>query len=187
MKPSATAFLRPEPTGQDSQPSIRPGPHDLLAVPLVDRVLAHAQGYGAQREHRIVMVVAQWVDEATQRNPGPADACLEGIAHVLTQAERLGLDAIPALGELLRQTGGERLPAATFRMLLLDICDRVGRLPAKALLSLCRGVARGVSVRGEGQLLPLPLRDAALHVFSQLDLPSTRRTAMAEALLLAPR
>lgn len=183
MTSSATSAVRHDVRADHAADTTRPLPRDSLA----DRVLSCVQGADPQRSDRVATATAQWLDEAARRNPGRTDACLEGIASVLVRAERLGLDAIPALSELLRQAGGERLSSATFRMLLLDIADRAGRLPAKPLLSLCRGLALGVSLRGEGRLLPPLLRDAALHVFQQLELPATRRTAMAEALLLNPR
>jgi hypothetical protein len=69
--------------------------------------------------------------------------------------------------------------------LLLDIADRIGRVPSATWLSICRGLALGASVPGQGAL-PLPLSQAARRLLSNLDLSPSRRLAMAEALMLGP-
>ncbi len=155
---------------------------------LAERLMLIGPDHDPDRAQRVQAAVKQWLGEASAGEPRALpDACLGGIASVLAHAELLGMDAIPTLRELLRRAGGEHLPAGTFKMILLDITDRVGRLPAKVLLSLCRGLALGVSMDDEGRTLPPVLRRAAVHVLDRVDLPGTRRTAMVEALLLEPR
>lgn len=78
------------------------------------------------------------------------------------------------------------MPPGLFCAALLDLADRVGRVPPATWLALCRGLALGASIPGQGSL-PLPLRHAATRLLDELPLPAPRRQAMAQALRLDGR
>ncbi len=115
----------------------------------------------------------------------PADAGdgLSRLGELIATSRTPSPDLLATACELTRQAGGHRLAPGVFSAALLDLADRIGRVPSTTWLSLCRGMALGASVPGQ-QGLPLPLRQAAARVVGGLLLPEGRRVAMAQALMI---
>jgi hypothetical protein len=99
---------------------------------------------------------------------------LRGVAHEVT----------PTMRELALRAGGDRMSPALFRTILLDLTDALSRVTPATWLGLCRGLALGVSLHGQGQSLPLPLHHAATALLKELPLRPGQRHAVAQALLL---
>lgn len=118
-------------------------------------------------------------------SPTPAHEALGRLGELISSSHSPRSELIPTARLLAEQAGGPRMTPGHFCALLLDISDRIGRVPSATWLSICRGLALGASVPGQGAL-PLPLSRAARRLLTSLDLSPSRRLAMAEALMLGP-
>lgn len=108
---------------------------------------------------------------------------LSRLGELIATSRTPSPDLLATACALTRQAGGHRLPPGVLSAALLDLADRIGRVPPATWLGLCRGIALGASVPGQ-EGLPLPLRQAATRVIDGLALPEGRRLAMAHALML---
>lgn len=113
-----------------------------------------------------------------------ADDALKALGDYLVGLHGPQADAIGTMREFIHRAGGDHLPAPLFRAILLDIADCAARVPPSTWLGLCRGLALGASLRGQGLALPLPLHHAARSLLQQLPIRPSRRVAMAQALML---
>ena len=118
-------------------------------------------------------------------SPTPAHEALGRLGELISSSHSPSSELIPTARLLAEQAGGPRIAPGHFCALLLDITDRIGRVPSATWLSICRGLALGASVPGQGAL-PLPLSQAARRLLTSIDLSPSRRLAMAEALMLGP-
>jgi hypothetical protein len=116
--------------------------------------------------------------------PTRSDA-LDRLGRLIAGSDNPDPAQVQTASELMRLLGGHRVDTGIFCAALLDLSDRIGRVPSATWLGLCRGIAVGAAMPGEGTL-PLPLRQAANRVITKLDLPMGRRLAMAQALMLDP-
>lgn len=119
--------------------------------------------------------------------PSPPDEelGLGRLGELIATAQQPSPELMETARRLTLMAGGARIAPGTFCAALLDLADRVGRVPPATWLSLCRGLALGASLPGQGSL-PLPLRHAAQRLLATLNLPAARRLAMAEALMIGP-
>ncbi len=116
-------------------------------------------------------------------DPARRDEGLARLGQLIAQSRRADPGLLAEASRLTRQAGGHRLPPGVFCAALLDLVDRIGRVPPATWLSLCRGIALGASLPGQ-QGLPLPLRQAAQRLIAGLDLPEGRRLALSQALMI---
>ena len=115
----------------------------------------------------------------------PAHEALALLGALISSSHNPRAELMPTARLLAEQAGGARIAPGHFCALLLDVSDRIGRVPAATWLSICRGLAQGASIPDQGAL-PLPLSQAARRLLAGLDLSPARRLAMAEALMLGP-
>ncbi len=115
----------------------------------------------------------------------PADAGdgLSRLGQLIATSRSPDPSLLATACDLTRQAGGYRIPPGVFCAALLDLADRIGRVPPATWLGLFRGIALGASLPGDAGL-PLPLRQAATRLVQGLDLPAGRRLAMAQALMI---
>ena len=121
-------------------------------------------------------------------SPEPPLTQLDALAQLgalIASSHTPRADLMPHARRLTEQAGGHRLAPGHFCAVLLDVSDRIGRVPPATWLSICRGMALGASIPDQGAL-PLPLSQAARRLLSTLSLPDARRLAMAHALMLDP-
>ncbi len=110
---------------------------------------------------------------------------LAQLGALISSSHSPNAELMPQARRLTEQAGGHRLAPGHFCAVLLDISDRIGRVPPATWLSICRGLALGASIPHQGAL-PLPLSQAARRLMSTLSLPAARRLALAQALMLDP-
>lgn len=88
---------------------------------------------------------------------------------------------IESICHWVQRAGGYRLPPGLFSAILLDVTDRMGRVPPATWLALARGLALGAALPAAGGL-PLPLEHAAQRVLAHRPLPPARQRALRQAL-----
>jgi hypothetical protein len=136
--------------------------------------------------HAVPPSLIDW--PAPSASPDAPTAQLDALAQLgelISSSHSPCADLMPHARRLTEQAGGHRLAPGHFCAVLLDVSDRIGRVPPATWLSICRGLALGASIPHQGAL-PLPLSQAARRLLSTLSLPAARRLAMAQALMLDP-
>lgn len=136
--------------------------------------------------HPVPSPLDDWPAPAVSHEPPMAQLdALAQLGELIASSHGPRADLMPRARRLTEQAGGHRLAPGHFCAVLLDVSDRIGRVPPATWLSICRGLALGASIPNQGAL-PLPLSQAARRLLSTLSLPAARRLAMAQALMLDP-